>query len=383
MFGQMSRGSRPLNSAASDDSHLTTAALPTRAARPKIARMPHDLLYLVVAILAFGFGFATQRGSVCGVLAARQIVETGRASRLVAFVTASLWALVVIVPLAWLAPGRFILGSFTLGTSQVGAALALAGGALYGLGTIINGACVFGTASRVLSGNVSFAMALPGIAIGAGLAGTLGLPLWHANPTASPLHEPSLAAFVLLLVAAIAVMTALINIVRSYHRAGLGFSPALRAARWRTSMAMMIIGILGGALFAGGGPWSYPTFLRQAGNIAFGRPGSFDVVTIVGPLALVAGGVFSALTGGRFAWRPVSVPQIGRSLVGGVIMGIAATIIPGGNDVLLLSGLPSLSLHAALAYPAMVVTQIALLVAAKQWKVRSSQRPSTSPPSSG
>jgi hypothetical protein len=134
---------------------------------------------------------------------------------------------------------------------------------------------------------------------------------------------------------------------------------------------MMIIGILGGVLFAGGGPWSYPTFLRQVGNLAFGRPTSFAVVTIIGPLALVAGGAFSAFKGGRFAKLPLSSIQLWRSLFGGVIMGLAATIVPGGNDVLLLSGLPSLSFHAALAYPAMVATQIALLMAAKQWRARS------------
>jgi len=31
---------------------------------------------LVISVIAFRVGFATQRGSICGILAARQIAET-------------------------------------------------------------------------------------------------------------------------------------------------------------------------------------------------------------------------------------------------------------------------------------------------------------------
>jgi hypothetical protein len=94
--------------------------------------------YKIVAIvlLAFGVGFATRRGSICGLLAARQFAETGRTSRLAAFVTASLWALVLAVPLCWLTGNAAVLSP----SFEVSAAAVL-GGALYGLGTFINGGC--------------------------------------------------------------------------------------------------------------------------------------------------------------------------------------------------------------------------------------------------
>ena len=66
----------------------------------KIIQMHPAPYSLIIALLAFGVGFATQRGSIWSILAARQIAETGRATRLVAFVTASLWALVIAVPLS-------------------------------------------------------------------------------------------------------------------------------------------------------------------------------------------------------------------------------------------------------------------------------------------
>ncbi len=262
-----------------------------------ISRM--TLTISAVAVLAFAVGFATQRGSVCGVLAARQIVETGRFSRLMAFVTASLWALVVTVPLVWLMPAHFVLGP-----SRDGIAVAVLGGALYGLGTVLNGACVFGTAARALSGNLSFSAALPGIALGAGLGGAFGLPP-PSRQTVSLLNQPTLGGWALLLLSAIVVAAALLRTIRAHTRGGLGITHILRAARWRTSVAMVVIGVTGGLLFAAGGPWSYPSLLRQLGNLTFGRPASFPVVTIIGPLALIVGGASAALLGGRFAWRPI------------------------------------------------------------------------------
>jgi hypothetical protein len=327
--------------------------------------MTPALSLVAVALLAFGVGFATQRGSVCGVLAARQIVETRKATRFVAFVMASLWALVAVVPLAWLTAGRLVLSP-----SYEGTTIALLGGALYGVGTVINGACVFGTVARTFSGNLAFLAALPGIALGAGLGVTLGLPLLRNTRTASPLSEPSLGGLALLVLAGAAVSTAVLRMVRSHRRANVGLGQLVRAARWRTSFAMMLIGVLGALLFATSGPWSYPNLMRQLGQLALGHGASFDTTTILGPLALMAGGATAALAGGRFVLRPLAAAQLVRSLVGGAGMGLAATLIPGGNDVLLLSALPSLALHGALAYAAMVLLQIVLLSAAKRWKLR-------------
>ena len=210
----------------------------------------------MISLLAFGVGFATQRGSVCGLLAARQIVETGRATRLLAFVTASLWALVIVVPLSWVTRG-----SFVLSPSYDAAAVAVIGGALYGLGTSLNGACMFGTLSRITSGNLSFIAALPGIALGARVGTTIASP-YLAFTLRSPLREPSLGGFALLLLAAGLVGLTAAGIIRTHRRAGLHVGQVLRAARWRTSVAMTIIGVLGGLLFATGAPWSYSTLLR-------------------------------------------------------------------------------------------------------------------------
>ena len=313
------------------------------------------LSILMISLLAFGVGFATQRGSVCGLLAARQIVETGRATRLLAFVTASLWALVIVVPLSWVARG-----SFVLSPSYDAAAVAVIGGALYGLGTSLNGACMFGTLSRIASGNLSFIAALPGIALGARVGTTIASP-YLAFTLRSPLREPSLGGFALLLLAAGLVGLTAAGILRTHRRAGLHVGQVLRAARWRTSVAMTIIGVLGGLLFATGAPWSYSTLLRLGEH-------QEATATIVGPLGALAGALAAAALGGRFALRAPSGVQLGRSLIGGGIMGFAIILVPGGNATLLLSALPSLARHGALAYLSMLSVQVLLAMVAKQWK---------------
>jgi uncharacterized protein len=131
---------------------------------------------------------------------------------------------------------------------------------------------------------------------------------------------------------------------------------------------MTIIGVLGGLLFATGAPWSYSTLLRVLGNLTEHQEATLATATIVGPLGALAGALAAAALGGRFALRTPSGVQLGRSLIGGGIMGFAIILVPGGNDTLLLSALPSLARHGALAYLSMLGVQLSLAMVAKQWK---------------
>ena len=110
--------------------------------------MPTAIAGVFVLLFVAVIGFATQRGSICSVLAARQWVETGGTSRMRSFLLAALWSMATVTPIAWatgwLAPAPiFGLDKF-----------AVAGAVAYGIGTMLNGACVFGTASRIFSGDL-------------------------------------------------------------------------------------------------------------------------------------------------------------------------------------------------------------------------------------
>ena len=80
-------------------------------------------------------------------------------------------------------------------------------------------------------------------------------------------------------------------------------------------------------------------------------------------LALVAGVLVSAILNRRFivAWRPQTGWQ--GFLWGGILMGLGAVLVPGGNDVLLLNAIPGLCAHGLPAFLAMLAgIAIALMV---------------------
>jgi toxin CptA len=115
---------------------------------------------------------------------------------------------------------------------------------------------------------------------------------------------------------------------------------------------------LGGLLFATGAPWSYPALLKELGNLTFGQGATFAPAAIAGPFALFTGAIASGASNGRFVLQAFSGAQLARSFTGGATMGFATILIPGGNDSLLLSAMPSLAVHGAVAYLAMLGMQI-------------------------
>ena len=79
-------------------------------------------------------------------------------------------------------------------------------------------------------------------------------------------------------------------------------------------------------------------------------------------LALVFGAGAGALSAGRFKWRAPGLHAAASCFFGGVLMGAGGALIPGGNDALVLLGMPLLQLSAFAAYAAMTA-----MIAAGFW----------------
>ena len=122
-------------------------------------------MLLVSAFLAFVVGFCIQRASVCAVRATEQWVYHRRTSRLRAFFSAAAWSGIVILPLAWLLPRSAMLSEDAPVTWTV-----LAGGALFGIGAALNGACALGTVAQLTRGRTDYLATLVGIILGAMMA---------------------------------------------------------------------------------------------------------------------------------------------------------------------------------------------------------------------
>ena len=303
-------------------------------------------LLLISAVLAFVVGFCIQRASVCAVRATEQWVFHRRTSRVRAFFSAAAWSGLAILPLAWLLPGSAMLAEDAPVTSAV-----LAGGALFGIGAGLNGACALGTVAQLTRGRTEYIATLVGIVLGAIVAIRLGV---RTEPTVpSILSTPGWLGWAAL-VAFGAVVLPIVRHVRRVRRPlRLGLT---------TVASFAVLGVCGGILHGTAGDWTYTSLLAGAAERAVGpaspRP---YAVALVCSLALFAGGISAAVWLRRFALARPRVWPSAAKLAGGATMSVAAMMIPGGNDMLLLSGLPSLSGNAWAAYAAMMVALSSLL----------------------
>src|SRR5688572_31477479 len=104
----------------------------------------------LLAMLGFALGFAINHGSICTVIAARELLSERRPARFIALVECAIWAALVYAiletsptmqkgwsPLAYLVPATVV----------------------FGIGTYVNGDCVFGSVGHFGNGDIDFGFA--------------------------------------------------------------------------------------------------------------------------------------------------------------------------------------------------------------------------------
>lgn len=300
------------------------------------------MMWLLAGVLAFVAGFALQRGHICAVIAIRDVVHDHNWARFLAFAECAAWALA----------GLFVahvLGWMTLASwpAQVSLAMAALGGALFGAGALANGACAFGSAGRLATGELSFLLIVPGFLLGALAARAAGALAMIAAPMSFAAQGPVAIVMVLLLT------TFVVWRLWTAWRAAPTFArmgAQLAAPDWPPALAMAVIALANVALLLIVFAWPYTSVLV---DVAFGQ--GMDVLARAGVvLVFLAGAWTGARTAGRFKLRAGAWRDWLQRFGGGVLMGLGAALIPGGNDALVLLGLPLLQPAAAVAYAAMV-----------------------------
>ena len=83
------------------------------------------------------------------------------------------------------------------------------------------------------------------------------------------------------------------------------------------------------------------------------------------PITVVA--AWGGWTAGRFRSTRITAGQLLRCLAGGVLMGWGSLLIPGGNDGLILVGMPLLRPYAWVAFLAMCASIVTALLARRAW----------------
>ena len=322
-----------------------------------------EIVAVVVSLaLAALLGFSAHRAGLCTVKAVEEVVATRRGFMLLAFAKSVLWVAGVTLAIALFVPeARLRPESWTLTLAGLG------GGLLFGAGAVVNGGCAISTLSRLGGGELGMLGTLLGFSIGVvaiDAGTTLGLlPLTAgAPPLATTAH--ALAPWLLL---ALAVWMAweLVRLVRTRPR-GSGLRALLLADLYRLSTAAALIGIANGLLYALHGPWIYTRTLRLAVGDDAGPPALFWALFA----AVLAGMTLSAWQRGSLRLDARPRPVWLRHFAGGLAMGAGAALVPGGNDVLLLHGIPNLSPHALPAFAAMLAGIALTLATARLFGVR-------------
>lgn len=316
--------------------------------------MDHEQLItaaFAIAMLCAGLmGYAIQSGATCTVYAVSELIEKRRASRLIALLEAGLWVAATLIIAAWLEMLPVRTAAFELGK------LTILGGILLGLGAYVNGACVFGSVARIGSGEIGFLITPLGFFLGV----EIFEKLVGIEPMRLPQAASSLAQLPLLLLAAFTLLAAA-RAARIIWRAFRRDRPAGTSPLWNPHVATLVIGITFAVMLLGVGPWTYTELLA---DLAKGKMGGI-IWRIALFAALLAGARLGGLRHGMTAWTKPTRERIQTCLIGGAMMGVGGALIPGGNDGLVLVGLPFLMPY-ALASLATMVTVIALAIWVRQ-----------------
>lgn len=305
------------------------------------------LAFALALLAAAVMGFSIQQGGTCMVGAIGQLVAERRAGKAIALIECGLWVLAL--GMVTIAAGYRFQASplYPVGISVV------LGGILLGLGAWINDACVFGSIARIGKRDLNYLLTPPGYYLGSLGHAWLAGP-W--SPSAPMAPAPGSASIFLLLLFAGSASVSIRQLIEA-RRSG-----APLQLTWDYRHATIAIGIAFVVLSVLAGPWTYTEALGRAAH-GRGLPGTAEVLLL---LALLGG----AILGGRTAGPPtmLNLRRAAACLAGGALMGFGASLVPGGNDNLILAGLPWLQPHAWLAIGAMALAIAVGLLGSRLWR---------------
>lgn len=314
------------------------------------------LFSLAVIFTAFLVGFAMKQGGLCSYAAVVQIVNDRRHERMMVFGGVVAWATLIILPLHWMFPSKI-----SLALTHYDLIIALVGGVLLGLGAFLNRGCFFGTFVALVSGNINYVATLLGLSIGVAIT---HFYLENAIIKVSHItyvHEPSLGAYIWLIVMILFALFMGLSVKLSKDNF-MKRVTGLDMLSWKSVFSMIVIGLGGALLYATVNGWSYSDVLSNTTSNLIGKQEmGASLTAILSTIAMIIGGITAAVLAKEFHMSSIRFFVILGCFVGGVFMGATSMFIPGGNDGLLLSGIPSLAPHAFIGYFSMIISMLVLV----------------------
>ena len=304
-----------------------------------------SVAFLVAALCAGVMGYAIQRGATCTVAAVDEVLTERSGRRLASLVEAALWVTGGLL----VAQALRLLPQMPVGYAV--SAWTVIGGVLLGLGAFVNGACVFGAIARLGSGEWAYVRTPIGFFVGClSVTALFGAMAPQPLPYGSPvLRAPSW-------VAAAFIAFALVRVARSWLRrdgnATSRWHEALAARVWSPHAATIVIGVTFVVMLLLVGGWAYTDVLAE---LAHGMSMSVAARGLL-LVAMLLGAILGGWTADLLrAVRP-SPRRLATCFAGGLLMGWGSLLLPGGNDGLILVGMPLAWPYAWLAFATMCVT---------------------------
>ncbi len=300
------------------------------------------MIMALIFLLVFVAGYVTQRARTCAVSAAFEIVKRKRAHRLIGFFLAAACSFLTLSLLSLLEP-RLFLGF----ARQWPSILNVIGGIIFAFGAWTNGRCSLGTIARLGSGDLSRIGTLIGIF--AGLSVSLSWsPPRMMMPAAMTLFA-QLPSNALIGIAAIN-LAIFAGLLRKTVPADFN------AAQWPIWRSMTTVGVVNGLLVWLAHDWSYTSMFANIAkhDLALISVGSASFIMLIG------GAVTGAMVSKQWQLHFGSAREWLFAAAGGGLMGVGVALIPGGNDKMLLIGLPLVLPHLIIAYLVMYATLIAI-----------------------
>ena len=281
------------------------------------------------ALMGVLLGAAAHRAGLCTVKAVAEVMTTGRAHVLWSFLKASFWTLGILS----------VAGLFGAEPQLSARAISLAGlggGLVFGIGAGLNGACSFSTLARLAEGHGVMLATLAGWALG--LLAMRGLAPAQAGAPAS-----SVLPAWLILPGLAWILWEGVRLASRLFRNGRRL---FEEGYWPLSLGVLVIAVGNAGLLLMDRPWSFTSTAICATGAAraapCAHPGTLWTVSVAALLTMIV----SARLRGSFRLRPMGLRPALRRLGAGSLMGAGAAMIPGGNDGLVLFGVPALSPHA-------------------------------------
>jgi toxin CptA len=294
---------------------------------------------VLLLLLTFTLGALLSRVSLCAVAGMQQAIATRSYDGLERLLLASSGAGLSLLLLAGLLPEHVWLPTDVNFHAGI-----LAGGALLGLGAMINGGCYLGSVLYLGTGNLNFLFTLAGIGLG-----LRGAEVFAPLP--------------------VAAVPGLQMAMGHAWLAGLGVF-ALIIIAWlgrrqvKGQWLALAAGLLAGLVYARQPGWSYGSALEE---LVHGRANLVHWRVYLSAASLFAGALGAARFAGRFRLQAPTLHGGLRRFGGGLIMGFGAALVPGGNDNLLLWAIPGLTFYGALAYALMLFVMALGFALAARW----------------